>query len=80
MKTHEFRVVIEPDEDRWIAFCLELVEKGVSTRGYSREEASKNIREVLEMVIEDLLELGMPIPDPPEEAGVSPEERLAVTL
>ena len=80
MKTHEFRVVIEPDEDRWIAFCPELVEKGVSTRGYSREEASKNFPDVLEMVIDDLLELGMPIPVPPEEAGVSPEERLAVTL
>ncbi len=40
----------------------------------------QNIREVLEMVIEDLLEHGMPIPELPEEAVMPPEEQLAVTL
>ena len=79
-KTYEIQVVVRPDEDRWIAFCPELVEKGAATWSYTREEASKNIREVLEMVIEDLLEHGIPIPELPEEAVLPPEERLAVTL
>ena len=80
MKTYEFQVVIKPDEDRWIAFCPELAEKGAATWGYTREEASKNIREVLEMVVEDLLEHGMPIPELPEEAVLPPEERLIVSV
>ena len=81
MKTYEFRVVVEPDEDRWVAYCPALVKQGAATWGYTREEASKNIKEVLEMVIEDLLELGIPIPEPPpEEASALPEERLAVTV
>jgi hypothetical protein len=28
MKTYLFRLVVEPDEDRWVAYCPVLEEKG----------------------------------------------------
>ena len=80
-ETYDFLVVVKPDEDQWIAYCPALVKQGAATWDYTREEASSHIREVLEMVIEDLLEFGIPIPEPPpEEASALPEERLAVTV
>ena len=54
MKTYEFRVVVKPDEDRWIAYCPALVKQGAATWGYTREEASKNIKEVLQMTLESM--------------------------
>ena len=78
MKTYQFRVVIEPDEDGWIAFCPTLVSRGAATGGDTREEALKNIREVLTMVLESLIEHDEPIPGNEEAACV--EELIAVTL
>lgn len=31
MKTYVFRVVVEPDEDRWHAYCPALEDKGGAT-------------------------------------------------
>jgi len=62
-KTYTFKAVVEPDEDRWFACCPALEDKGVATWGYTREEALKNIREVLEMTIESLIDYGEPIPE-----------------
>lgn len=78
MKTYQFRVVIEPDEDGWFAFCPTLETKGAATGGDTREEALKNIQEALEMVLETLIELNMPIPDNEESDGT--EELIAVTV
>ena len=78
MKTYQFRVVVEPDEDRWIAYCPALSKKGAATGGYTRAEALENIQEALEMVLETLIELNMPIPDNEEAAG--DEELIAVTV
>lgn len=78
MKTYQFRVVIEPDEDGWFVCCPLLERYGAATGGDTREEALKNIREALEMVLETLIELNMPIPDNEEAAGV--EELIAVTV
>jgi predicted RNase H-like HicB family nuclease len=80
MKTYQFRVMVEPDEDRWIALCPALVKQGAATWGYTREEAFKNIQEVLEMVLESMIELGMTIPQAPDEMVLLPEERIAVTV
>ncbi len=55
-KTYTFKVEIEPDDDRWFACCPILEDKGVATWGYTRGEALKNIREVLEMTIESMIE------------------------
>ena len=59
MKTYLFTVVVEEDhfEDgrkAYHAYCPAL--KGASTWGYTREEALKNIREVVEMTIESMKE------------------------
>ena len=56
MKTYTFRVVVEPDEDRWFAYCPVLEDKGGATWGYTKEEALKNIREVVEMTVESMIE------------------------
>ncbi len=81
MKSYVFRVVVEPDEDRWVAYCPLLEEKGGATWGYTREEALKNIREVLEMTIESIVEHGEPVPEEPgEEVRVSSEPRVAVNV
>ena len=81
MKTYVFRVVVEPDEDRWFAYCPVLEEKGSATWGYTREEALRNIREVVEMTIESLIEHGEPIPEEPEaEVRIFPEPLVAITV
>ena len=76
MKTYTFQVVIEPDEDRWQAYCPELVQYGGATWGYTREEAEKNIREVLAMVLEDMIEENDPIPETAAENGLAPAGKL----
>ena len=80
MKTYYFRVVVERDEDHWIAYCPTLVDKGAATGGATREEAFENIQEVMQMVLESLIELGIPIPEDAEEGDLSSEERLVVAL
>ncbi|MEO5359074.1 MAG: type II toxin-antitoxin system HicB family antitoxin [Nitrospirota bacterium] len=68
-KTYTFKVVIEPDEDRWFAYCPALHTKGAATWGYTQEEALKNIHEVVEMTVETMIEDNEPIPES-EETGV----------
>jgi predicted RNase H-like HicB family nuclease len=62
MKSFVFRVVIEPDEDRWHARVPKLESRGVATWGKTREEALRNIQEAAQMVIEEMLEDGEAIP------------------
>jgi len=65
MKTYIFKVFIEgdPKDDRmaYHAYCPAL--KGCHTWGYSYEEALRNIREAVDLYIEDLKENGEPIPE-----------------
>ena len=77
MKTYVFRVVIEPDEDRWSAHCPALLTYSAVTWGNTQEEALKHIQEVVQMVVAELLEDGDPIP---EDVQVSQEPLVAVTL
>ena len=58
MTTYTFKVVVEPDEDRWRAFVPALEAQGASTWGYTREEALEHIREVLEMLVAELAQEG----------------------
>jgi len=78
MKTYLFRIVIEPDEDRWFACCPVLEDKGAATWGYTKEEALKHIQEVVQMIVEELIEDGEPIPQEPGEVRVLPEPQVAV--
>ena len=62
MKSYIFPVVVEPDEDVFRAYVPELESRGAATWGKSKEEALQNIQEVLQMVLEEMLEDGEPIP------------------
>jgi predicted RNase H-like HicB family nuclease len=61
MKTYVFRVVIEPDEDRYYAEIPAL--PGCYSWGYTYEEALRNIKEAAALWVETLAEDGEPIPE-----------------
>ena len=65
MKTYAFRVVVESDDDRWHAYCRVLEEKGAITWGYTQEEAFRNIQEVVQIVVQELIKDGEHIPEEP---------------
>ena len=80
MRNYLFRVVVEPDEDRWHAYCPALEDVGGATWGNTREEALKNIREVVELITEELIEDGEHIPEALEnEVQIFAEPRVMVT-
>ncbi|HSP66283.1 MAG TPA: type II toxin-antitoxin system HicB family antitoxin [Bryobacteraceae bacterium] len=81
MKTYTFRVIVEPDGDRWRAHCPALEQYGAATWGLTQEEALKNIQEVVQMVVEELQEDAVPIPEAPrQDVEVSEEPRVSVTV
>lgn len=81
MKTFLFKVVLEPDEDAWHAYCPALVRQGGATWGATKKEALKHIEEVVKMVVESLIEHGEPVPEAPAgEVQVSTEPQVAVTI
>jgi len=81
MKTYTFKVVVEPDEDRWHAYCPALVRQGAVTWGHTQEEALRHIEEVVKMVVESLIEHGEPVPrEPIDQVRVSPTPEVAVTV
>jgi predicted RNase H-like HicB family nuclease len=90
MKTYTFKVVVEPDEDAdgnsaWHAHCPALENVGAATSGVTKEEALKNINEVIRLIVQEFTEEGKPLPEGPldfvEVEEVSQEEpRIAVTV
>lgn len=91
MKTYNFKVVIEPDEDfdgnpsGYHVYCPALKDVGAATWGETQEEALKNISELLHMIVEEFIEDGTPLPEGPEDSvevsEVSLKEpRIAVTV
>ena len=58
VKTYEFEVELETDEDGWHVFYPPWSSIGASTWGYTRKEALENIQEVLSMIIEEFIEEG----------------------
>jgi len=51
------------------------------TWGNTEQEALKNIREVVQMVVESLTERGQPVPEGPSDQGqVTIEPRVAITV
>ncbi len=73
MKTYQFTVVVERDEDgRFLAICPAL--QGCYTEGESKEEALALIEDAVRLHVEDRLGQGEPIN---EEVGVS-EVKVAI--
>jgi predicted RNase H-like HicB family nuclease len=63
MKTYTSKVVVEPDEDRWHAYCPALEDRGASTWGRTRAEALKHIDEVVQLVVDSMSEHGETLPE-----------------
>ena len=81
MKTYVFRVVVQPDEDKFAVHCPALLKYAATSWGDTQEEALRNIQEVIEMIVKELAEDKEPIPEEPaEEVTVSTEPRVAVTI
>ena len=70
MKTYVFRVVVESEDGRWSAYCPALERYGAATWGDTEDEAFKNIREVVEMIVEELVEENSPLPEGPSDEAV----------
>jgi len=63
MRTLDFKVLLEPDEDGgYVVVCPSLT--GCYSQGETVEEALANIREAIELCLEELQDQGEPIPDP----------------
>jgi predicted RNase H-like HicB family nuclease len=81
VKTYIFRVVVEPDEDRWVSYCPTLDKYAADTWGYTREEALENIKEVIQMVLEEMAEDNEPIPEEFQATVVnSPEHLVTISV
>jgi predicted RNase H-like HicB family nuclease len=87
MKTYNFKVVVEEDEDfdghpsGFHAYCPVLERQGASTWGPTEAEALRNIDDVVHMVVASLLEHGEPVPEEPnDQVEVTVEPRVAVTV
>jgi len=63
MKTMDFKVVLEPDpEGGYVVTCPTL--PGCYSQGDTLDEAFSNIREAIELCLEDMEAHGEPLPDP----------------
>ena len=60
--TYTYSVVVEPDDDAWHAYCPALQGYGAATWGTTRAEALRHIREVVAMVVAELIEDGESVP------------------
>jgi predicted RNase H-like HicB family nuclease len=87
MRTYNFKVVVEPDEDfdgnptGWHAYCPLLERQGASTWGETEAEALKDIDSVVRMVVESMIEHGERIPEEAaDQVEVTVEPRVAVTV
>ena len=54
MRTYTFKVVVEPDEGGYHAYCAALRRLGAVTQGATHEEALKNINEVVRMIVDEM--------------------------
>lgn len=81
LRTYIFKVVVEPDDDVWTAYCPALLKKGASTWGNTRAEALANIQQVVRMVTESMLAHGEQVPDEPEDqVQVSETPQVAIIV
>lgn len=64
---YTFRVVVESDDASWYAYCPLLEDRGAATWGETKDEALKNLHEVLQLVLKTMTEHGEAIPQEPAE-------------
>ena len=79
--TYHFKVVVEPDGDRWHAYCPALVTAGAATWGYTRQEALRNLQDVVRLVADSLIEHGEKLPsEPADQVQILAEPQVAVIV
>ena len=62
MKNYRFSVIIEKDKDGYFASCNEL--QGCYTQGETYEEVIENIKDAIQLHVEDRIESGEEISQP----------------
>jgi predicted RNase H-like HicB family nuclease len=62
MAKYHFSVIVEKDEDGYYAYCPEL--QGCYTQGETYEEAIENIKDAINLHLEDIIQSGKQIPAP----------------
>jgi predicted RNase H-like HicB family nuclease len=81
MRTYAYKVVVEPDEGGWHAYCPALRAHGAVTQGATEAEAYAAINEVVQLVIDELRAEGMPLPTGPDgDVDLYDDARVAVTI
>ena len=80
MSAYVFRIVVERDEDRWIAYCPALDKYAAATWGYTKEEARRHIYEVVELVLQEIVEDNEQVPGDLVELGDPEELQVAITI
>ncbi len=84
MKTYTFKIIVAQDffEDGTPAYhAYAPALKGAATWGYTKEEAVKNIQEVIQMVVESMAEHKEPLAEEPSDlVMVSSEPRVTVMV
>lgn len=77
MRSFIVPVVVEADDQKWRAYVPDLESRGAATWGDTQEEALRNIQEVVQMVIEELIADGETLPESVRE---SERPAIAVTV
>ena len=77
MKTYIFPVSMKEDQGKWHVYVPDLDHRGAATWGHSKEEALRNIQEVVQMVAEEMLEDGEPLP---ESVTISDDTAVAISV
>ncbi|MGH7456994.1 MAG: type II toxin-antitoxin system HicB family antitoxin [bacterium] len=69
MKQYRFSVLVEHDKDGYFAFCPEL--QGCYSQGNTYEEALENIKDAIQLHLEDRIAEQEEIPEPIKSISLS---------
>ena len=79
VQTYTFKVVVEPDQGGYHAYCPALRQFGAVTQGATEAEALKNINEVVQMIMDELKQDGIDLPSH-DDVEIFEGTRVAVTV
>jgi predicted RNase H-like HicB family nuclease len=81
MRSYAYKVVVEPDEGGWHAYCPALRQFGAVTQGATEAEALANVGEVVRMIVDELIAEGTPLPAGPQtEVELFEDARVTVLI
>ena len=69
MRSYQFQVIVEQDEDGMFVAEVPAI-RACYAQGRTFEEAVENVREVLQMCLQEMIERGEEIPRPGEIVGL----------